>query len=52
MVKNVHHNPNKFEIDTKKFFRFEKHLIELEGRLLDGRVFQVGLFKVECLLLV
>lgn len=44
MVKNVHHNPNKFDIDIKKFFRFEKHLIELEGKLLDGYVFQVFIF--------
>lgn len=41
MIKNVHHNPDKYQIDVNKFYRFEKHLIELEGKLLDGYVFQV-----------
>lgn len=41
MIKNVHHNPNKYPVDASKFFRFEKHLIELEGKLLDGYIFQV-----------
>lgn len=41
MIKNVHYNPDNFELDLKKFFRFEKHLIELEGKLLDGYIFQV-----------
>jgi WASH complex subunit 7 len=41
MITNVHHNPNKFEVDVKKFFRYERHLAELEGKLLDGYIFQV-----------
>lgn len=41
MIKNVHHNPDKYQIDVNKFYRYEKHLIELEGKLLDGYVFQV-----------
>jgi WASH complex subunit 7 len=40
MIKNVHHNPTKLQIDMKKFYRYEKHLIELEGTLLDGSIFQ------------
>ena len=44
MIKNVHHNPNKFDMDVNKFYRYEKHLIELEGKLLDGYVFQVFFF--------
>ena len=42
MIKNVHHNPTKFPIDMKKFYRYEKHLVELEGKLLDGCIFQVN----------
>jgi hypothetical protein len=46
MIKNVHHNPNKYEIDVlNKFYRYEKHLVELEGKLLDGCIFQVNLVK-------
>ena len=41
MIKNVHHNPNKFSIDTNKFYHYEKHLAELEGQLLDGNIYQV-----------
>ena len=41
MIKNVHHNPTKFSIDTNKFYRYEKHLAELEGQLLDGNIYQV-----------
>lgn len=41
MIKNVHHNPDKFPVEVKKFYRYEKHLIELEGRLLDGNIYQV-----------
>lgn len=41
MIKNVHHNPNKFPIDINKFYRYEKHLVELEGKLLDGNIYQV-----------
>lgn len=45
MIKNVHHNPNKYEIDVlNKFYRYEKHLVELEGKLLDGCIFQVIFF--------
>jgi WASH complex subunit 7 len=40
MIKNVHHNPGKYQFDMNKFYRFEKHLIELEGKLLDGLIFQ------------
>lgn len=40
MIKNVHHNPTKFSIDTNKFYRYEKHLAELEGQLLDGNIYQ------------
>lgn len=47
MIKTVHHNPEKYQIDVNKFYRFEKHLIELEGKLLDGYVFQVK--KIEIL---
>ena len=42
MVKSVHHNTAKFSnIDMNKFHRFEKQLIELEGQLLDGNIYQV-----------
>ena len=41
MIKNVHHNPNKFPVEMNKFYRYEKHLIEMEGKLLDGYIFQV-----------
>ncbi len=40
MIKNVHHNPTKFPIDINKFYRYEKHLVELEGKLLDGNIYQ------------
>ena len=43
MIKNVHHNPNKFPLDMNKFYRYEKHLVELEGKLLDGSIYQVEL---------
>jgi hypothetical protein len=42
MIKNIHHNPNKFSLDMNKFYRYEKHLVELEGKLLDGCIYQVG----------
>lgn len=42
MIKNVHHNPAKFPIDMNKFYRYEKHLVELEGKLLDRCIFQVN----------
>ena len=43
MVKSVHHNSSKFNnIDMNKFQRFEKQLIELEGQLLDGNIYQVS----------
>ena len=42
MIKSIHHNPTKFQIDVNKFYRFEKHLVELEGKLLDGTIYQVG----------
>ncbi len=45
MIKNVHHNPTKFSIDTNKFYRYEKHLAELEGQLLDGNIYQVQKFS-------
>jgi WASH complex subunit 7 len=42
MVKSIHHNTAKFNnIDMNKFHRFEKQLIELEGQLLDGNIYQV-----------
>jgi WASH complex subunit 7 len=40
MIKNIHHNPVKFQVDVNKFYRYEKHLVELEGKLLDGYIFQ------------
>lgn len=40
MVKSVHHNSGKFTIDLTKFHRFERHLVELEGNLLDGTIYQ------------
>ena len=40
MIKNIHHNPVKFQVDVNKFYRYEKHLVELEGKLLDGCIFQ------------
>ena len=44
MVKSVHHNSSKFNnIEMNKFHRFEKQLIELEGQLLDGNIYQVNI---------
>ena len=40
MIKNVHHNPVKYQVEINKFYRYEKHLVELEGKLLDGCIFQ------------
>jgi len=40
MVKSVHHDPGKFGIPTDKIRPFEKLMMMLEGRLLDGMIFQ------------
>ena len=40
MIKSVHHNPVKYQVEINKFYRYEKHLVELEGKLLDGCIFQ------------
>ena len=52
MIKSVHHNPTKFQIDINKFYRFEKHLVELEGKLLDGTIYQVCCCNLLLLLLL
>lgn len=41
LLKSVHHNPSKFEIQEEKLKPFEKLLLKLEGQLLDGMIFQV-----------
>uniref|UniRef100_A0A3B3TAL3 WASH complex subunit 4 n=1 Tax=Paramormyrops kingsleyae TaxID=1676925 RepID=A0A3B3TAL3_9TELE len=40
LLKSVHHNPSKFEIQEEKLKPFEKLLLKLEGQLLDGMIFQ------------
>ncbi|CAL1541419.1 unnamed protein product [Lymnaea stagnalis] len=40
MVKSVHHDPGKFGIPQDKVRPFEKLLMMLEGKLLDGMIFQ------------
>ena len=41
MLKSVKHNPGKFNLAVDKIRPFEKLLMNLEGQLLDGFVFQV-----------
>ncbi|KAL5013534.1 hypothetical protein ScPMuIL_007804 [Solemya velum] len=40
MLKSVHHDPNKFGIPDEKLRPFQKLLMNLEGQLLDGMIFQ------------
>ncbi|XP_067685139.1 WASH complex subunit 4-like isoform X2 [Haliotis asinina] len=40
MVKSVRHNPTKFNTTDEKLRPFEKLMMMLEGRLLDGFIFQ------------
>ena len=49
MIKSIHHNPTKFQIEINKFYRFEKHLVELEGKLLDGTIYQVRILATKSL---
>jgi WASH complex subunit 7 len=43
MTKSVHHNSSKFNIDLNTFYRFEKQLVEIEGQLIDGNIYQVSI---------
>ncbi|XP_033098788.1 WASH complex subunit 4-like isoform X2 [Anneissia japonica] len=40
MLKSVHHNPARFNIDSVKLRPFEKLLMRLQGQLLDGMIMQ------------
>jgi len=40
MLKSVRHNPTKFQLPQDKIRPFEKLLMNLEGNLLEGRIFQ------------
>ncbi|XP_071139375.1 WASH complex subunit 4-like isoform X2 [Mytilus edulis] len=40
MLKSVHHDPGKFGIQPDKMRPFEKLMMQLEGQLLDGLIFQ------------
>ncbi|XP_055882277.1 WASH complex subunit 4-like isoform X2 [Biomphalaria glabrata] len=40
MVKSVHHDPSKFGVPQEKVRPFEKLMMTIEGRLLDGMIFQ------------
>ncbi|XP_059151833.1 WASH complex subunit 4-like isoform X4 [Physella acuta] len=40
MVKSVHHDPSKFGIAQEKVRPFEKLMMMIEGKLLDGMIFQ------------
>ncbi|XP_078530725.1 WASH complex subunit 4 isoform X1 [Lissotriton helveticus] len=40
LLKSVHHNPVKFGVQEDKLKPFEKLLLKLEGKLLDGMIFQ------------
>ena len=42
MLKSVHHDPRKFGIQPDKVRPFEKLMMQLEGQLLDGLIFQVS----------
>ena len=41
MLKSVRHNPGKFDLPVDKMRSFEKLLMNLEGQVLDGMIFQV-----------
>ena len=41
MLKSVHHNPDRFGLAEDKIGPFEKLMIQLEGQLLDGMIYQV-----------
>ncbi|XP_071961621.1 WASH complex subunit 4-like isoform X2 [Antedon mediterranea] len=40
MLKSVHHNPARFNVDPAKLRPFEKLLMKLQGQLLDGMIMQ------------
>lgn len=44
MMKSVRHDPVKFGTTEDKLRPFEKLMMTLEGRLLDGMIFQVNIF--------
>ena len=41
MLKSVRHDPTKFNTTEEKLRPFEKLMMNLEGQLLDGMIFQV-----------
>lgn len=41
MLKTVHHNSSKFDIEETKLRPFEKFLLGLEGQIMQGRIFDV-----------
>ena len=43
MLKSIHHDPGKFGIQPDKMRPFEKLMMQLEGQLLDGLIFQVSM---------
>ena len=47
MLKSVHHNPTRFGVEQSKLRPFEKLLMGMQGQLLDGMIFQVGVFSVD-----
>ena len=41
MLKSVQHNPQRFDLEDDRIRPFEKLVMTLEGRVLDGVIFQV-----------
>ena len=48
MLKSVHHNPERFGLAEDKIGPFEKLMIQLEGQLLDGMIYQVKFSAFVC----
>ena len=46
MLKSVEHNPQRFNLELDKLRPFEKIIMTLEGKLLDGIIFQVSFIKL------
>ena len=42
MLKSVQHNPQRFDLEDDRIRPFEKLIMTLEGRVLDGFIFQVN----------